>query len=208
MRATREIAIIGAFTALLIGGQLALSAVSGVEIVTVLLLCFSYYFGIRRGLAVATAFSLLRCFIFGFFPSVIILYLVYYNLFALIIGFAGNKLNRRVTAKTVIILCVLAGVLTVCFSLIDDIITPLMFGFNGEQAFAYFISSFTAMIPQTICAVITTAVFTFPLVKLFSAIRPVKCETAGEKSDEWSEDSENNEEEPASEIFPREKSGK
>ena len=72
MRTAKEIALISVFTALLIGGQFVLSGISGIEIVTVLLLSFSYYFGIRRGLLVANAFSLLRCFIFGFFVNVII----------------------------------------------------------------------------------------------------------------------------------------
>lgn len=72
MRTAKEISLISVFTALLIGGQFILSGISGIEIVTVLLLSFSYYFGITRGLFVANAFSLLRCFIFGFFPIVII----------------------------------------------------------------------------------------------------------------------------------------
>lgn len=49
MRTAKEIALIGVFTALLISGQFVLSGLSGIEIVTVLLLSFSYYFGIRRG---------------------------------------------------------------------------------------------------------------------------------------------------------------
>ena len=64
-------------TALLIGAQFALSGVKGVELVTILFLCFCYKYGVKQGLLVATAFSLLRCFVFGFFPNVIVLYLVY-----------------------------------------------------------------------------------------------------------------------------------
>ncbi len=51
MKAAKEIALVGVFTALLIGGQFVLSGISGVEIVTVLLLSFSYCFGIRMGYA-------------------------------------------------------------------------------------------------------------------------------------------------------------
>ncbi len=66
MRSAKEITILGLFVALLIGGQFVLSGISGIEIVTVLFTSFCFYFGIVRGLVVATAFSLLRCFIFGF----------------------------------------------------------------------------------------------------------------------------------------------
>ena len=54
IRNVKDITLIGVCVAILIGGQLALSAVSGIEIVTVLLLCFSFSFGISIGLATAT----------------------------------------------------------------------------------------------------------------------------------------------------------
>ena len=56
----KEICIISLMTALLLGGQYVLAWASGVEVVTVLLLSFSYVFGVKRGCTVATAFSLLR----------------------------------------------------------------------------------------------------------------------------------------------------
>lgn len=86
----RQIAAIAVQAALLIGGQLALSPVAGVEVVTVLLLTFSWAFGPRAGALAAAAFSLLRCFIFGFYPSVIVLYLIYYPLFAAVFGLLGR----------------------------------------------------------------------------------------------------------------------
>ena len=64
----KELAFIALMTALLIACQLALSAVQGVEVVTVLFLSFCYSFGVRRGLVVANCFSLLRCLLFGFSP--------------------------------------------------------------------------------------------------------------------------------------------
>ena len=69
--AVREIASCAVMTAFLLAVQLALSAVSGVELVTAIFLVF--------------------CLMFGFFPNVVVLYLVYYNLFALIFGFAGTN---------------------------------------------------------------------------------------------------------------------
>lgn len=170
MRPARDVALIGTYTALLLAGQFVLSGISGVEVVTVLLLAFSYRFGAVRGMLVATAFSLLRCFIFGFFPTVIILYLVYYNLFALLFGVVGRKLERKMNAKIVVLLTVLAAVMTVCFSLLDDAITPLFYGFAPDAARAYFYASFYAMIPQTVCAVVTCSLFLMPLHKAFRAV--------------------------------------
>ena len=79
VRSAKECAYLAVFVALLIGGQLALSAVPGVEIVTVLLVAYAFVFGACRGMMVATAFSLLRQMVFPFSPTVLVLYLIYYN---------------------------------------------------------------------------------------------------------------------------------
>lgn len=163
-RTTKEITVIALMTALLLGGQLALSAVAGVEIVTVLLLTFSYSFGWKRGIVVATAFSLLRCFLFGFFLSVIILYLVYFNLFAFFWGSLGRKL------KHLPVIVITAMACTISFTLIDDVLWPIIGGLSREGAWSYFLMSFTAMVPQTICTAVTVSLLFYPLTKIFSAV--------------------------------------
>ena len=94
MNTAKKIILPALYTALLIGAQLVLSAIAGVEIVTVLFLAFCYRYGIKQGALVATAFSLLRCILFGFFPSVVVIYLIYYNLFAVVVGALGNAFNH------------------------------------------------------------------------------------------------------------------
>lgn len=248
----KDVASVAVMTALLVAGQVALGAVRGVEIVTVLLLCYSYSFGVGKGMASATAFSLLRCFLWGFYPAVILLYLVYYNAFACLFGVIGAKHFRKIknsgndeknesekresireiivtdllfvliilicvlmisgvikisavlskglkvlswvivcfatagfsaynvlfvlskkyprlaTVRFVIAVTALAAVCTICFSLLDDVITPLFFGYTAEAAAAYFYASFTAMIPQTLCTVVTVSTLFCPLTKIFS----------------------------------------
>lgn len=229
-RTAKEVAYLALMTALLLGGQFALSAVSGVEVVTVLLLCFSYTFGAQRGAIVATAFSLLRCLLFGFFPYVVVLYLVYFNLFALLFGLLGARksplpvwvcpallsliggcslyfaivgipvdferdrlaamlwtlfgLICAVLVLYVVLVCcgrkrgaagrelasvtALASACTVFFTLLDDVLWPLFAGLSGDGALAYFYNGFFAMIPQTICTVVTVSALFFPLRKIFS----------------------------------------
>ena len=171
MRAAKEIALNGVFTALLIGGQIVLSGISGVEIVTVLLLSFSYYFGIRRGLFVANAFSLLRCLIFGFFPNVIILYLVYYNLFVLAFGLLGIRFKKELNLVIHIILVIAACIMTIIFTGLDDIITPLSYRFSIDAMRAYALASLTAVIPQVICTIVTVS-FLLPILnRVFGNIK-------------------------------------
>ena len=221
----RRVAYCAVAVALLIAVQYALSFVAGVELVTVILLCFCYVFGVRCGLLTATAFSLLRCFIFGFYPAVIALYLIYFNIFALIFGLAGKHktavwlppvlllliavpcavfatvgvpvsavYQRRVKVMLWILFCISAAILifytvsatlkrgggelaavtalavycTVCFTLLDDIITPLFYGFTPDAAAAYFYAGFLSMLPQTVCAAVSVAALFIPLKKLFS----------------------------------------
>ncbi len=242
----KEIAYIALMTAILTGGQFVLANVAGVEVVTVLLLCFAWKTGPRAGVLIGIAFSLLRCFIWGFYPSVIVLYLIYYPLFAVLFGCLGRikkegwsnfpvwgliladvilaavmagagycaisdflkisalaevmvknllwvifalsavlfvilnvlfilkksgRLKRDELMKTVVITAV-AAMCTICFSLIDDVITPLFYGwgFDSVAAATYFYTSFLAMVPQTVCTIVTVSLFFLPLTTLLDKV--------------------------------------
>lgn len=148
-----------------------MSGISGVELVTVLLLGFAYYFGAKRGLLVANAFSLLRCFIFGFFPTAIILYLVYYSLFVVIFGLLGMRFKRRLNIKIHILLLIIACVMTMTFTGLDDLITPLYYGFSLDATKAYAAASMTAVIPQVICTVFTVILLLPILIRVFESAK-------------------------------------
>ncbi len=163
MSPAKKIVLPSVFTALLIGGQFVLNGVRGVEVVTVLLLSFAYRYGIKQGLLVANAFSILRCFIFGFYPVVIALYLIYYNLFVMAFGAAGNFFGRRYGIKAHVAVVILAALTTFSFTLIDDVLTPLVYGFSLNAAKTYFYASIPTAVTQTVCTVITTA-FLFPVL--------------------------------------------
>lgn len=170
MNNTKFIVRVAMSVALLIAGQMALTAISGVEIVTVLLLCLSFHYGIRTGLAIATTFSLLRCFFFGFQIHIILLYLIYYNLFGLFFGWLGKRLGGKITLLRVGIVVAFAVVFTILFTLLDDVITPLVFGFHPNAAKVYFLQSLTAMIPQSVCAAVTVSVLFAPLQRVLRRI--------------------------------------
>ncbi|MDE6442731.1 MAG: hypothetical protein K2L12_08285 [Clostridia bacterium] len=222
--------------ALLIGGQIVFSAVVGVEVVTLLLLCFSVVFGAKAGAICGTAFSILRCAIFGFSPTAFILYIVYYPSFGALFGAVGHisknsyshyPLYLAVIANFVLcglaVLCAvcnilglikisvlykttvtvllwvicglcavmcaafdvlfvlqkrgkdvanvlelltvagLAAVCTVCFTLLDDIICPMFYGWSSLTALTYFYASLMAMLPQTVCTIVSACTLYLPL---------------------------------------------
>lgn len=166
MSKTKFIVRVAICVAMLIGGQLVLSGISGVEIVTVMLLCMCFSYGVRTGLFIATTFSLLRCLVFGFQVNVIALYLVYYNLFAIFFGWLGTRFAGRISFVKHVTVVAAAVVFTLCFTLLDDVITPLIYGFSAKAAKVYFLQSLTAMIPQSVCAAVTVAVLFVPLTKV------------------------------------------
>lgn len=167
--AGRECAYLAVFVALLLASQLVFAAIPGVELVTVLFVAFSFSLGVRRGVLAATAFSLLRQLIFGFFPNVLILYLLYYNLLALLFGFLGKKVRKPVIALWWLTL--LACLCSVCFSLLDNIVTPLWYAYTKEAARAYFLASISVLFPQVICTAVTVGVLFLPLQRASSFVK-------------------------------------
>ena len=165
-RSAKECAFLATFVALLIAVQLAFSMLAGIELVTALFVVYALVMGAFRGMVVATCFSLLRCLLFGFFPTVLILYLVYYNLLAVGFGLLG-KLPLCMFWKT---LCVVATacVCTVLFTLLDDFITPWYYAYTPEATRAYFFASLPIMFGQIVCVGVSVAVLFYPLHKAFS----------------------------------------
>ncbi len=170
MKNTKFIVRVAMSVALLIAVQMALSMISGVELVTVILLCLCVCYGARTGLAIATTFSLLRCFFFGFQVNVMALYLVYYNLFALFFGWLGGRFGGETTWLQRGIVVFSAVVFTALFTLLDDIITPLIYGFHWNATKVYFLQSLTAMIPQMVCAAVSVLVLFTPLTRVIRKI--------------------------------------
>ena len=159
------------FVALMIALQLAFSAVAGIELVTALFMAYAFVMGAFRGMVVATCFSFLRQLVFGFFPNVFVLYLLYYNLFAVGVGLLGKAVvGWRLQWKTLVVV-VVACVLTAIFTLLDDVISPLWFGYTAEMAKAYFLTSLAVMVPQMICVGISTAILFVPLEKTFAYLK-------------------------------------
>lgn len=167
MKTTRFITVTALFTALLICVQFVLSGVAGVELVTVFFLAFCFSAGVKKGVAVAVCFSLIRCFLFGFYPSVIILYLVYYTGFAAFFGFLGNKFDRQATFTAFLWAVILSTAFTAAFTLLDDAITPLFYGFGENAAKAYFYASLPFMLSQCICVTISASILFVPLCRAF-----------------------------------------
>lgn len=237
----KKIAYCAAMTALITGAQVALGFVSGIEVVTLLLACFSACAGVACGVITSIAFCLLRCFIWGFYPNVILLYVIYYPLFAVIFGLLGRigddafsdaragifiavNLILAAVACTALCACIfdlikisrlyadavyammwaifaictallvafdilfvlvkrkkcdgaalkvflftaIGCVCTISFTLLDDIISPLMLGMTAKTALTYFYASFLAMLPQTICTLATLSMLSAPVTYIMS----------------------------------------
>lgn len=166
----KEIVLSALFVSVLLVSQLALSSLNGIELVTVILASIAFYFGFKIGLITVNVFIILRAFIFGFFPSVMVLYFVYYNLFVVLFNFVGYKANRDISIKAEVFTLITAVIMTIMFTVLDNIITPLWFSFNLETTRAYCLMSLTAVIPQVICTIITVFLIFPILIKLYKKV--------------------------------------
>lgn len=171
VRKTRDIVTVAMCAAMLIGAQLVLSGVAGVEIVTPLLLCFACSLGAVRGCAIATLFSLLRCFVFGFQINVLVLYLIYFNAFALFFGWLGRLIinKNRIIMTIIVVICALAS--TVAFTFLDVLITSVMYGFSEAGVAAYLAASLATMGVQMLSVAITASVLFIPLTEIIKKIK-------------------------------------
>lgn len=165
----KEIAQLAVFVALVIAAQFVLSFVPGVEIVTLLFVSYAFVFGIRRGMLAATAFALLRQLLFGFYPTVLILYLLYFNGLSAVFGWLGRKVENPLRALWWLTL--VACLCTACFTLMDNILTPLWYRYTQKAARAHFIASLPVAFSQILCTAATVGGLFFPLYKAFCLIK-------------------------------------
>jgi hypothetical protein len=157
--------------AMLIGAQLVLSGVAGVEIVTPLLLAFSFSLGAVRGCTIATLFSILRCFVFGFHINVLILYLIYFSAFAAFFGWLGRLIFSKNRLIKTIIVVIFALIFTIAFTFLDVLITSLIYGFSGAGLSVYLAASLATMGVHLISVSVTVAVLFLPLVEIIERIK-------------------------------------
>ena len=169
IKSARDIAVLGTMVAVMIAGQLVLGAIAGIEIITVLLATYCFINGPLKGVIVATVFSLVRCLVFGFFPQVIILYLIYYNLFALILGLLGRVCENKKTVIKILLVTVIACALTLCFTLLDNFLSIYVFKmFASDRAIKiYLAQSMPVALTQVISNAVIIPLLFIPLVKVF-----------------------------------------
>lgn len=167
----KECAFVAVFVALVIAVQLVLSFIPGAELVTVLFVSYAFVFGKGRGMVASTAFSLLRQLVFGFYPVVLILYLVYFNALSLFFGFFGAKIKNAIRTKTLVLIVVCACIGTVCFSVLDALFNVLWFGYTRDTARMYILATIPVMGIQTACTAVTVSVLFLPLVKSLKTVK-------------------------------------
>ena len=168
-RSGKECAYLAVFVALVIAAQLLLASIPGVEVVTLLFVVYSFVFGVRRGMISATAFSLLRMLVFGFSPTVLILYLFYFNGLTAAFGGLGKVIKKPL--RWLWLLVLIACACTTIFNLTDAILTPLWYAFSARATQAYFLAMLPFMIPQIICTAVSVGVLFIPLQKTFAFIK-------------------------------------
>ena len=79
---------------------------------------------------------------------------------------------RSPRVRALLTVVVAAMFCTVLFTLLDDVLTPLFYGYDHTTALGYFYVSFTAMLPQTVCACVSVVALFYPLKRSFMRFCP------------------------------------
>ena len=164
----KECAYIAVFVALVIAAQAMLSSLPNVEVVSVLFISYAFVFGWKRGMLSATVFALLRQFLFGFYPTVLILYLTYFNILALLFGLIGQFTKKKICVFPLIVL--LATVCAVGFTLFDNMLTPLWYGYSQRATQLYIKASLPFMASHVFSVAISVGILFLPLSRAFEVI--------------------------------------
>ena len=99
----------------------------------------------------------------------VLLWVIFGLCAAVCIAFNGLVIANRVFRKNtgtllkLFTFATVAAVCTVCFTLLDDVITPLVLGSTRLTALTYFYTSFTAMLPQTVCTIVSVTTLYLPV---------------------------------------------
>ncbi len=165
----KECAYLAVFVALLIAVQVVLTIVPGVELVTVLFVSYAFVFGVKRGIIAATAFALFRQIVFGIYPIVLLLYLIYFNLLTLVFGLLGGKIKNVLRFLPLIVAIACIG--TASFTMLDNILTPIIYGYSWRAVKIYFSASLSVMFPQIVCTAVSVACLFLPIRKVFVLAR-------------------------------------
>ncbi len=166
MNKTKDVTVTAMYTALLIAAQYALSFVAGVEVVSVMIAVFAAVFGSKKGVILGLSFSVVRCIFFGFYPTVIVLYAIYFPLYAFVVSIPARKNLDRLW-----VVVPLAALLTACFTMLDNLLTPLMMGFAAKAWRAYFYASLPTLATHVVSVAVSVAVLYAPLKILLTKLR-------------------------------------
>lgn len=166
------VAVSAMFSALLVGGKLALAVLPNIEVVTLIIAVCAYVWGLAVALPAVNVFIAVDMAIWGV-NTWVISYLIHWNIVALCFWLLGKvQTDRKVL--TVLFATVLAVVLSALFGVLTSAIDTMV-GFTGEGFFVDFdnwlyrfavmyVAGISFYITQIVCNLALFAVAFIPLV--------------------------------------------
>jgi len=170
--ASKNIALIAVLAAMVVGGKFALQMIPNVEIVTLLLMLFTFVFGLVRGLSVALIFCLLDMVLYPFSVDVAVAYFNYWPFLVAITWILNNVgLKKEVKkGRSEYINAFVAAGCTVLFG----VITSFFFSvFYGTPFVAVYIRGIIFYAIQTVSNFILLLFLFKPLSKLLFKLKAV-----------------------------------
>lgn len=153
----KSMAYSGLLAALLVGGKYALSFIPNVEIVSALIVLTSVFMGLNVSLPAVIVFCVADNFVYGFYPTVLIQYLIHWPALAI----SSYLVSRK--SKELFRLIVVNFILSITFW----IGTPVI---NVIFKFSLFWPTVVSGIPFFIAQAVSSLAFLIALYKPFEAL--------------------------------------
>lgn len=183
----KDIVIIALLTATLTGGKYALSFIPNIEIVTLLILCYAFVFGLKISLSSTLIFVTIEGFLYGF-NTWLISYYIYWPLLCICgcllsiavkrnktNNLAENQINNKNNIIKIISYTALAVILTAFFGVISSFIDALIGAGKTSYTFYYlfpiiYLRGIAFYLAQIISNALIISVCFLPLTNLLSRL--------------------------------------
>lgn len=118
---TKKIVLTAMFAATITGGKFALMALPNIEVVTLLIMLYTYTFGFLMGLGATLIFVVIETFLFSF-NTWVISYLIHWPLVCILTGITKRLIDKNKVIVPALIACIITALFGLLTSLVDTLV--------------------------------------------------------------------------------------
>lgn len=166
----KKLVLVALFGASLNAVKFCLMYIPNVEAVTLLIVVYTYCFGLGVGLPATLVFCTIEGFLFGFNPSWLVAYYIHWPFIAIVTHFI-----KKLKIKNSVLIAIIIGTATALFGLQSTFTYFLTGGAVGkagwvERYFVQYASGWAFYVTQVVCNLVLISIAFTPLTRLLDRL--------------------------------------